>query len=99
VGQKFGKLGVMWLLLCSIDLAFGLVTLPLTIIGGMAVTAPFDVLTRPAHPSLAGFLLAIPLLLVIALVGLFLNGVFVTFRSAVWTLTFREVADPLADTA
>jgi hypothetical protein len=98
VGQKFGKLGVMWLLLFSIDLAFGLVTLPLTIIGGMAVSAPFDVLTRPAHPSLAGFLLAIPLLLVTALVGLFLNGVFTTFRSAVWTLTFREVADPLVDT-
>jgi hypothetical protein len=97
VGQKLGQLSVMWLLLFSIDLAFGLVTLPLTIIGGIAVTAPFDVLTRPTHPTLAGFLAAIPLLLITALVSLFLNGVFTTFRSTVWTLTYREVAEPLAD--
>ena len=98
VWHKLGQLGVVWLLLFSINLAFGLVTLPLAIIGGMALTAPFDVLTRPAHPSLVGFLLAIPLLLVIALVGLFLNGVFVTFRSTVWTLTYRESAEQLAET-
>ena len=98
VWHRLGQLGVVWLLLFSINLAFGLVTLPLTIIGGMAVSAPFEVLTRPAHPSLAGFLLAIPLLLVIALVGLFMNGVFVTFRSTVWTLTYREAAEQLAET-
>ncbi|MHB1354936.1 MAG: hypothetical protein ACYCZF_03050 [Anaerolineae bacterium] len=98
VGRKLGQLGVVWLLLFGMDLAFGLVTLPLTIIGGIAVTAPFDMITRPAHPTLAGFLLAIPLLLVIALVGLFLNGVFVTFRSTVWTLAYREVSEPLAET-
>jgi hypothetical protein len=98
VWRKLGQLGVVWLLLFSLNLAFGLVTLPLTIIGGMALTAPFDVLTRPAHPSLVGFLLAIPLLLVIALVGLFLNGVYTTFRSTVWTLTYREAAEQLTET-
>lgn len=98
VWHKLGQLGLMWLLLFSINLAFGLVTLPLAIIGGMAVTAPFEVLTRSAHPSLVGFLLAIPLLLVIALVGLFMNGVYVTFRSTVWTLTYREAAEQLAET-
>jgi hypothetical protein len=95
--RKLGQLGLMWLVLFSIDLAVGLVTLPLTLLGGMALSLPFDLLTKGTAPTLPDLLLAIPLLLIIALVGLFLNGIYQAFRSAVWTLTYREAAEPMAE--
>ena len=38
-----------------------------------------------------GFL-ALPIGVVLGLVALFVNGVYLTFRSAAWTLTYRELA-------
>ncbi|MHB9032151.1 MAG: hypothetical protein ACYC6L_03780 [Anaerolineae bacterium] len=96
--MKLGQLGIMWLLLFSINLALSLVTLPLTILGAMALALPFQLAAQDSFSGVAGWVLGMPLLVIIALTGLFINGVYTVFRSTVWTLAYREAVEPLAVT-
>jgi len=44
-------------------------------------------------------LFALPALLIIILVSLLISGIYLTFRSAVWTLTYRELRNEPKATA
>ena len=83
--------GLMWLLLLVIDLATGVVVFPLAAVG-FGLAAAVGAATSTATQSTTGaivivLLLALPALVVMAVVG----GVYLVFRSAAWTLAYREL--------
>jgi hypothetical protein len=91
VRANLRHVGVMWLLLFGIDLAASVIALPLALVGfGLAAGAGAAVYTATqsiASAVVVGSMLALPTLLVMAAVG----GVYLVFRSATWTLAYREL--------
>jgi hypothetical protein len=90
VRGRFRESVLMWLLLVAINLAVGLVSLPLTLLGIGTIVAP-ALLAFRATESPAAMLVAVPFVLLFGLVALFVGGVYYAFRSSVWTLTYREL--------
>jgi hypothetical protein len=82
---------VMWLVLFGIDLAASVVALPLALVGfglaGGAGAAVYAATQSGASAIVVGLMLAVPVLLVMAVVG----GVYLAFRSAAWTLAYGEL--------
>ena len=83
---------VTWLLMALIQMAVGLaVFLAAMILAALA--AGVGVLLWGATRSASAILiLSVPFVLLLALVGAVVSGVYETFRSSVWTLAFRELA-------
>jgi hypothetical protein len=82
---------LMWLLLLAINLALGLLTIPLAILGIAGLVGPALALYGATRSVAAALVVAIPVLVLIILASAVIGGVYLTFRSAVWTLTYREL--------
>ena len=82
----------VWLVMWLVGLALGIILLPImAVIVGLGVgagVAAYSILR--SAPWIA--ILAVPFFALIGLVGVFIAGVYQVFRSAVWTLAFRELA-------
>jgi hypothetical protein len=91
VRANLRHVGLMWLVLFGIDLAASVIALPLALVGfGLAAGAGAAVYAASqsiANAMVVGLMLALPTLLVMAAVG----GVYLVFRSAAWTLAYREL--------
>lgn len=95
--SRLKEVAVMWLALLGIGLGFGIVFLVLLLIvlviaaavgGGIGLLA--HTLTQSVGWAVA---LGLPFFLVILIVpATFIQGLWMTFESAVWTLTYREIA-------
>jgi hypothetical protein len=89
--QNLRHVGVVWLLLVGIDLAVGIVAIPLALVVFGLAAAPAAAIyaaSKAIGPALvAGILIAIPGALLLALLG----GVHLVFRSTTWTLAYREL--------
>jgi hypothetical protein len=83
---------LMWLLLLAIDLALGVVTIPLGLVAAGALIGPAAAAYAATNEVWPAVLVALPIGVVLGLVALFINGVYLSFRSAAWTLTYRELA-------
>ena len=81
----------MWLLLLGINIALGILAIPLAMLGAGGLAAPALVVFGVTRSQPAAFLSALPGVIGIILLSALLGGVYLTFRSAVWTLTFREL--------
>lgn len=82
---------VTWLLMALIHMAVGLAVFLVAILVA-ALSAGVGVLLWGATRSAPVILiLAVPLVLLLALVGAVVGGIYETFQSAVWTLAFREL--------
>jgi len=90
--RNLRDVGLMWLLLFGIDLGIGVLSIPLVLLGLALVAGPALVgwaIFRSIVAAVAAGVL--PFLLFIA-VAVFLGGLYAIFRSAAWTLTYRELA-------
>lgn len=87
---------LLWLLLWAINAALGIIAIPLFVVGGLGLVAPAIAVYGVTHSVGAALLAAIPLLLVMASIAIFISGLYLIFRSAVWTLAFRELRGPEA---
>ncbi len=89
--QNLRQVGFTWLLLFGISLVFGAVMIPLSaVVLGIAAApaAAFYAASESVGGSvLLGLLFAAPGVVFLA----FLGGVYETFQSAVWTLTYLEL--------
>jgi len=97
VRAQVKDVGIMWLLLVAIGLGFGLIMVPVAIAViavAAAVGAGLGFSIYAATQSIGWALLAgLPPFLLITIVPLTLiQGVYLTFQSGAWTLTYREVA-------
>jgi hypothetical protein len=81
----------MWLLLFGIRIALSLVTIPLVLIGVGAFLGPVLLVLRTTQFMPAAIIVAIPFLLIFVATSALFGGVYLTFHSAVWTLTYREL--------
>ncbi len=82
---------LMWLLLVGIRLVLGLVTVPLVLMGVGMTVVPALLAYRVAESFVAALVVAVPLLVVMILLGVVVGGIYLTFISAVWTLSYREL--------
>ena len=82
---------LMWLLLLAINLAVGLVAIPLALLGVGGILGPALLTFTTTRSVLAAIGVALPFVLIIALLSAAIGGIYLTFRSAVWTLTYREL--------
>ena len=82
---------LMWLLMLVINMALSLAAIPLVLLGVGGVVGPALATYGATRSVGAAVLVAVPFGLVILAVSVFLSGLYLTFRSTVWTLTFREL--------
>lgn len=82
---------LMWLIMVAINLALGLVSIPLALLGIGGMLGPALLAFSATGSPLAAAGVALPFLFVIALASAAIGGIYLTFRSAVWTLTYREL--------
>jgi len=89
--QNMKDVGVIWLLLLAIDIGVGIVLGPIALVlfGMAAVPGIFTYLaTEAAAPTLV---VSIPAVLLAVLIMSALAAIHQVFRSAVWTLAYREL--------
>ena len=104
VRQHLGDVAIMWLIMVGVGLAWMVVLIPVMLLlvlvgalmGGipaLAVGAFVHLLfSSEAAPWILGALAGLPIfMLVVGLPSLFLGGLFETFKSTTWTLTYREL--------
>ena len=85
------QVGLMWLLLFGIDLAAGVIVLPLVLVG-FGLVAGAAAAVYAASESVAGAI-AVALLLgaPVGLLSALVRGVYLVFQSSAWTLAYREL--------
>jgi len=104
VRRHLREAGSMWLILIGIGIAFGLAMIPVVIIIVIvsAVVAALLALavvllagllvSSGAAPWIAGAIVGVPVFFVLLVVPLsFVQGLWLIYKSSVWTLTFREL--------
>ncbi len=90
VRRNLRDVGLTWLILFGINLAFGIVMLPVGLIGfGLAAAPGFAAWALAGVP--AALLTALPFLLIIVAALVVVQGIYLVFQSAVWTLVYREI--------
>lgn len=94
--EHFSNVAVIWLLLLAIGIGWGLVLLPifvvLFVLAAVMGGAPAFLLYQATRTVWPALLIGIPVgMVIIGLPLLFLTGLYQTFVSAVWTLTYREL--------
>lgn len=101
--RRLGDVILMGLILFGISLVFTLLMIPVVILlllaGGVVGGIPAllaggitSLFTEGATPAVVGVLIGLPILLAVLSVPLLIiGGLFETFKSSVWTLTFREL--------
>ena len=82
---------LMWLLLVAVNLVVGLASIPVALLGLGSAVAPALAVWGATDSVWAAIAAAIPFLTILILLAVFVGGVYFVFRSAVWTLTFREL--------
>lgn len=104
VRQHLGDVVIMWLIMVGVGLAWMVVLIPamllLMLVGALIAGIPALLVGAFVHllfssgaaPWILGALVALPIfMLVVGLPALFLSGLFATFRSTTWTMTYREL--------
>lgn len=104
VRRHLGDVVIMWLLMVGVGLAWMVVLIPvmllLMLVGALVAGIPALLVGAFVHllfssgaaPWILGALVALPIfMLVVGLPSLFLGGLFETFKSTVWTMTYREL--------
>ena len=87
---------LMWLVLLGISLLVGLIAVPLALLGGAGgLVGPALLVYKTTHSWPMALLAAVPFLLLLIPLGVLVGGIYLTFQSAVWTLTYRELRDGL----
>jgi hypothetical protein len=97
VRSRFRESLITWLMLVGINLALGIVAIPLSLLGVGGVLLPPMAMMGLTESAPAAVATAIPLLLLVAAVSVFLGGLYLVFQSSVWTLAYREITAPAAE--
>lgn len=92
--------GLMWLITLAINLAVGIILVPVIIVMSIAIVllAGAGGLVGGNAPLLS-LIISLPLLLVFIVIAVLVTGIYLAFNSAIWTLTFRELHDMSAPVA
>lgn len=80
-----------WLLLLAINLGLALLAIPFGLMAAGVLIGPAVALYAATEAIWPALLVAVPILFVLILVTVVIKGIYLTFHSAVWTLTFREL--------
>ncbi|MFO7698213.1 MAG: hypothetical protein R6X16_13800 [Anaerolineae bacterium] len=81
----------MWIVLGLIQMALGIVLMPLAIGIGGATLIPALALWRATETAVLPMLVALPVLIIGGLILVAIEGIYLTFQSVTWTLVYREL--------
>ncbi len=96
VRYHLADVGLMWLLMTGISIAWSIVMIPVGIVClilGLLIGGPPAILAYAAsHSWVAAAVIGAPLFLIAMILPLtFINGLYLVFQSSAWTLTYREI--------
>lgn len=91
VRAQLRQVGVMWLLLFGIDLAAGVIILPLVLIGSGLVAGAAAAVYAASESVASAIAVAVVLGIPLALMSALVRGVYLVFQSSAWTLAYREL--------
>ncbi|MFP3896113.1 MAG: hypothetical protein ACLFV5_04620 [Anaerolineales bacterium] len=84
---------VMWVLLGLINVALSVVMIPLVLLGVGGMVAPALAVLRLTRSFAGAVLVALPALLGVILISLFIGSLYLVYRSTAWTLAFRQLRE------
>ncbi|MCD6553042.1 MAG: hypothetical protein J7M16_03410 [Anaerolineae bacterium] len=95
VRYHLADVGLMWLLMTGISIAWSIVMIPagiICLILGLLIGGPPALLAYALfHSWMAAVVIGAPLFLITMILPLaFVNGLYLVFQSSAWTLTYRE---------
>ena len=93
---RFHESLVTWLILAGINLALGILAIPLSLLGVGGVLVPTLAIRGLTESTPAALAAIVPFALVAVLVALVIGGLYLVFQSSVWTLAYREINKPTA---
>jgi hypothetical protein len=103
IKTHLGDTAIMWLIMIGLQIGWVIVMIPVVVIlavlgaavglvAGLSVGGLTALVAHGAVPWIAGFVVGIPLFLLIMVPPLvFLGGLAEVYKSSVWTLTYREL--------
>ncbi len=94
IKTRFRESLITWLMLVGIGLAIGLIAIPIALVGLGSLALPPVAIWRATGSEAATMVVALPLAFVGIAIALLASGIYIAFRSTVWTLTYRELAQP-----
>ncbi len=97
IWSRLRESGLMWLLLALVNMAVGLVLMPFIALGVAFSGAGVALAAGITRSWLALAVLGVPLLALAALVATAASGIYQTFVSSTWTLTYRELRPAAAE--
>ena len=91
VRRRTREAGLMWLLMVAINMAVGILTIPLVLLGIGALVTPALLVWGVTSSLWATIPMVILSAIVLGGIGMAIGGVYYTFQSSIWTLTYREL--------
>jgi hypothetical protein len=91
IRRHLGRVVVIWLILLAINVAIGLILAPLAMVGAGGIAGLLAALAGATRSGAVVLLLATPVIILLALLAIAVSGIYYTFVSTVWTLTYREI--------
>ncbi len=96
--QEWTKQSVwIWVVLGLIRIAYGIVLIPVMLVVGFIAAFPGIAIYSATGSGLLGFLIALPLLVLGFFLLVALEGLYLTYQSATWTLVYLEVAPSIEE--
>ncbi|HHX43501.1 MAG TPA: hypothetical protein GX714_05875 [Chloroflexi bacterium] len=91
IRSRLKEVLIVWLLLVAIDLALSVLFIPIAIIGAVGLVSPVLAALAITESVAVALIIGLPLLLFFILVTAVFGGIYLTYRSTVWTLAYREL--------
>jgi len=97
VRRRLKDVGVMWLLMLAINIGFAILMLPVALVlaavaGALGAALGFGIHAATGGSVVWAIAAGMPVFLLVLSIPLaFVGGIFESYRSSVWTLTYREV--------
>lgn len=90
---------VTWVLLALINVVLSVVMIPVVLVGIGGMIGPMLAVLRLTRSVFGAILVAFPAMLGMALISLFIGGLYLVFRSTMWTLAFRALREGVPEEA
>jgi hypothetical protein len=100
VRRNIKDVGLMWLIMIGISIAFSIVLIPIGLMvlmiagvaAGLAAAVVGGITSLFMSPWILAAIIGVPIFLLLMIVPLgFIGGLFMTYVSTTWTLTYREL--------
>jgi len=91
IRERLEQAGLMWLILLGIKIVVSMVAIPLVVLGASIIALILGLLYNATGSVASVLIIGLPLAVIAGLAAAFVGGVYYTFVSSAWTLTYRNL--------